>query len=270
MINVTVSSRPIRTKALGAKAPAFAAIAGAALTAGRWNPISRPPPAAALTLRKVLRETPPSDAKPASSLATFGIRLRPILGFLPSALSTVLRRLLDSGTDALIGATATDVAGHGRIDIGVAGVRIVRQQRGRRHDLARLAVTTLDHFNVEPSLLDLSTARRLADCLNGRDGPVGQTGRRDDAGPYRPAVDMNRTRTTLGDTTSELRSGQPDHVPQDPQQRHVLRNVQAVLVAIDLKRHHGHLLLHPPKKTRLSAVCQWRRQIVPDGVVKKL
>jgi len=29
---------------------------------------------------------------------------------------------------------------------------------------------------------------------------------------------------------------------------------QAVLVAIDLKRHHGHLLLHAREKTRLSAV----------------
>jgi hypothetical protein len=35
-----------------------------------------------------------------------------------------------------------------------------------------------------------------------------------------------------------------------------------------LKRHHGRFLLHAPEKTRLSAVCQWRRQIVPDGVVQ--
>src|SRR5437867_7622894 len=46
------------------------------------------------------------------------------------------------GADAGVGATAADVAGHGRVDLGGAGLLAARQrleERGRAHDLAALA-----------------------------------------------------------------------------------------------------------------------------------
>src|SRR5271167_35212 len=72
-----------------------------------------------------------------------------------------LRRLLDRFTNADIGSTATDVAGHRIVDIGIARVRIGRQQRGCGHDLAGLAIATLNDFEIEPRLLNLLTRRRI-------------------------------------------------------------------------------------------------------------
>src|SRR6266571_5120630 len=63
-----------------------------------------------------------------------------------------LRRAMDGGPDALIRAAAADV-GHRRVDVGVARVRGLREQRGRGHDLARLAIAALRYVFRDPRLL---------------------------------------------------------------------------------------------------------------------
>jgi len=72
-----------------------------------------------------------------------------------------LRRLFDRLADANIGAAATDVAGHRIVDIGIARVWIARQQRGCGHDLAGLAIATLNDFEIEPRLLNLLARWRI-------------------------------------------------------------------------------------------------------------
>src|SRR6185295_9481193 len=63
----------------------------------------------------------------------------------PSCLGHLERRgTVHRGTDALVGAAAADV-GHRGIDVGIARLVILGQQRGRGHDLARLAVAALRH-----------------------------------------------------------------------------------------------------------------------------
>src|SRR5690606_6416806 len=50
--------------------------------------------------------------------------------------------------------TAADVVAHGGVDVGVAGVGVVAQQRYGGHDLTGLAVTALRHVDALPGLLD--------------------------------------------------------------------------------------------------------------------
>jgi len=85
------------------------------------------------------------------------------MGSLDGRSSRRLCRLFDSGPDSLIGATATNVARHRRIDVGIAGVRVARQQRGCGHNLARLTVAALNYFEIEPCLLDPFASRRFAE-----------------------------------------------------------------------------------------------------------
>src|ERR1700704_935965 len=80
-----------------------------------------------------------------------------------------LRGLLDRFANAGIGAAAADVAGHCVVDVGIGRMRVARQQRRSRHDLARLAVAALNDLTVEPRLLALGARRCRADRLDRRD-----------------------------------------------------------------------------------------------------
>src|SRR5215471_6715597 len=76
----------------------------------------------------------------------------------PAALMFFMSRLLSSGhvhrrADALIGAAPADV-GHGLVDVLVGGLRIPREERGRRHDLTGLAVPALRDVDGRPGFLD--------------------------------------------------------------------------------------------------------------------
>src|SRR6266542_4982390 len=84
-----------------------------------------------------------------------------------ASLSVRLRGLLGCFADADIGPTAADVAGHGIVDLGIARVRIARQQSRRRHDLPGLTIAALDNLEIEPCLLNLPASRRIADGLDG-------------------------------------------------------------------------------------------------------
>ena len=85
---------------------------------------------------------------------------------------------VDRRADALVGAAAADV-GHRLVDVAVGRIRILREQRRRRHDLARLAVAALRHVEREPRLLHGRRARRRQ-AFDG-DDPVGRLDRADRA-----------------------------------------------------------------------------------------
>src|SRR5262245_65344983 len=76
----------------------------------------------------------------------------------PAALMFFMSGLLSSGhvhrrADPLIGAAPADV-GHRIVDVFVGGLRLLRQERCRRHDLSGLAVPALRHVDGRPRLLD--------------------------------------------------------------------------------------------------------------------
>jgi hypothetical protein len=160
---------------------------------------------------------------------------------------------LDRLADAHIGAAAADIAGHCGIDIGIVGIGRCGQERRCRHDLPRLAIAALNHFDIEPRLLHFRPDRRVADRFDGRDRAVADRTRRQKAGAYRLAVDMHGAGAAQGHAATKFGAGQAQYIPQHPEQRHIGRNINGNCPAIDaeLKRHgipplrrrpcrHGH------------------------------
>src|SRR6185369_88574 len=80
--------------------------------------------------------------------------------------SALRRRALDGLSNAHVGATAADVAGHRRVDLGIPGVGSRIEQGRCGHDLSRLAIAALDDFDVQPRLLHLRAGGRGADGLD--------------------------------------------------------------------------------------------------------
>src|SRR5712691_10232653 len=119
----TLSSAPMRSQALGANGAAAAPRIACRPVPGRWKPMTRPAtPAVSRNSRRVI---------------------------CAALMSRSLRGAMDGGADALVRAAATDV-GHGRVDVGVRGMRRFREQRRGRHDLPRLAVAALRHVFLDP------------------------------------------------------------------------------------------------------------------------
>src|ERR1700746_3427791 len=82
-----------------------------------------------------------STRPPARPLCRTTRRERTALFADMTAYLCLARGALDGFTDADIGAAPAYVARHRRVDVGIVGMRIFREQGRRRHDLPRLAVT---------------------------------------------------------------------------------------------------------------------------------
>src|SRR5881296_715367 len=197
MTSVTRPSEPMRMNALGAKASgggAAAAVVAPDRSPTR-QPSSSPPPVAVSTTTKSRRDT------------VF------MSGSLPG--------LLDRGADARVSPAATDIARHARVDVGIAGMGVLREQRRCRHDLTRLAVPALHDLEGQPCLLYLLAGRRFPDRLDGGDLLPGGRGHRRDARANRLSVEVYRAGPAQGHPAAELRPGQADDIAQRPQDRHV-------------------------------------------------
>src|SRR6266853_402868 len=120
MVRTIFPSLPMRMKALGVNGGlATLWVASAAPIEGPVvKPMRRPPPTAALTLRKRRRER--STPSPSTRSIT---RLEVMSGSLLVARYN-MRRVLDSFTDARIGTAATDVSRHRGVDVGIARLRL--------------------------------------------------------------------------------------------------------------------------------------------------
>src|SRR5712692_3446911 len=153
MVRTICPSAPMRTKALGVNvarvAPSALRIEGPVV-----KPMRRPPPSAALTLRNCRRER---------STVMSG----PFLG-----------GVLDSLADSHISTAATDVPGHGGVDIAIGRVWLGGEQRRCGHDLAGLAVAALRHLQLDPGLLDLLAGGSGTDGLDRGDALAGRGGDR--------------------------------------------------------------------------------------------
>src|SRR5258706_4783830 len=152
MVRTICPSLPMRTKALGVNAAAAAPIEGPVL-----KPMRSPPPSTALALRNCRRER---------STVMSG----PFLG-----------RVLDSLADAHISTAATDVSGHGVVDVPIAPVGVGREQSRLGHDLAALAIAALRHFQIDPGLLNLLAGGCGTNRLDRGDALAGRSRHRRDA-----------------------------------------------------------------------------------------
>src|SRR6266404_888654 len=173
MVRTICPSPPMRTKALGVNgglATLWAASA-APMDGPALKPMRRPPPTAALTVRKRRRDrsTPSPSTR---SIIRWEVMSGPLLG------ARHKRRALDSLADARIGSAATDVSRHRGVDVGVARLRHGGEQRRGGHDLPGLAIAALRHVQLDPGLLNLLAGRRGANGLDRGDALPGHGGDR--------------------------------------------------------------------------------------------
>src|ERR1700682_454059 len=139
MVMTTCPSLPMRTKALGVNGgPATLWAASAAPIEGPVvKPMRRPPPTAALTLRKRRRE------RSTPSLSTRSITRLPVMSGPLLVARGNMRSALDPLSYAHISAAATDVSRHRGVDVGIARLRLGGEQRRPGHDFGPPGKTRL-------------------------------------------------------------------------------------------------------------------------------
>src|SRR5579864_6977021 len=196
----------------------------AARAEGTWKPTVSPPPIAAEVLRNLRRE----GMNLAFMVISSGLRFR--------GLHHLCRRM-DCGADARVGAAAADV-GHGVVDVAVARVRVLcEQRRGDKH-LPTLTVAALRHLVLEPGLLHRVHAAARREPLDGGDLFARRGRDRKRTGTDRVAVDMDGAGAALGDAATEFGSLDVEHVPQYPQQGHLGLDVDLLDLAVHCELDH--------------------------------
>src|SRR5207247_990578 len=207
----TLSSAPMRSHALGANGAAAAA-ARPRPVAGRWKAMTKP--------------------------ATLAVSRNSRRVTCAALMSRSLRGAIDGGADALIGAAATDV-GHRRIDVGVRGMRVLREQGRGGHDLPRLAVAALRHVFLDPRALHRVRAV-LGQAFDRGDAFAGDGGHGQHAGAGGDAVQMDGAGAALGDAAAKLGAGEAEGVTQHPEERRVGGDVDRFAFAVDGESDGGH------------------------------
>ena len=138
----------------------------------------------------------------------------------PSCPRSCRRRWRESRAAPGRRAVATDVGDRG-VDLLVARIRPLGEERRHGHDHAGLAVGALRHLVVYPGLLHRVQLAVLLERLDGRDRhPLGGGDRRG-AGTDGPSVEVHGAGPAGRDAAPELGARQAERVPEQPQQRRV-------------------------------------------------
>src|SRR4051812_45548353 len=167
------------------------------------------------------------------------------------SMSRLLRRALDGGDDAVVGAAAADVAVHVADDLVARGLRVGGEELGRFHDLSRLAVAALRHLLRDPGLLQ--RMRRVGrEALDRRHLRAARRAERRHAGAHRLAVEMHRARAALRDAAAVLRAGKLELVADYPEKRGAVLRLCGDRFAIESESDHGWELLLDAAMVRLA------------------
>src|ERR1700760_3062479 len=195
----TVSSGRITTQALTSGEPSAArTIVGP--PKGMSRPSARPAPTAAVPMTKERR-------------------LRGATCLFMSASSSVRDRV-DRFAHLLEGAAAADI-GDGLVDVGVARLWFLLQERRYRHDHAALAVAALRHVVGDPGLLHPVQGAAGRQSLDRGDLLADGIADNDAAGARRHAVDMDGASAALCDAAAVFGAGEADILPDRPEQRRI-------------------------------------------------
>ncbi len=108
----------------------------------------------------------------------------------------------------------------------------MQQCRGR-HDLAGLAIATLDTFKREPGVLNTLARLRLTDRLDGDHRSL-HVANGKNTGTNGLPVDLGGARSALADPATELGAGQARKIAQCPEERHVIRTINQEASPIDM------------------------------------
>jgi hypothetical protein len=78
--------------------------------------------------------------------------------------------------DSCVCTATAQIASHGGVNVGVAGVFVVAQQSGSAHELARLAVAALWHLVLDPGFLQSVVATQAFNGADARASHVAHLG----------------------------------------------------------------------------------------------
>lgn len=148
---------------------------------------------------------------------------------------------MDGGADAWIGAAATEIAGHGGVDIVIGGSGIGLEQGYCIHDLTGLTVAALGDLFVHPCLLDGMKTDVVGEAVNGsyRACYVANQGL---AGAHCFCVDDDCAGAAKAGAAAEFRALDVEDVSERPEQRHVGLDLDGMGNAVDDDVHERLLL----------------------------
>ena len=132
---------------------------------------------------------------------------------------------------ALVSAAAANIAAHGIVNVRVGGLGFLGKQCDGGHDLPGLAIAALRNVFFHPGLLH-GMAAIGGKTLDGSDFFASDAGNLGDARTRGLAVDMHGTRAAERHAAAELRAGHVQRVAQDPKQRHVRADFDALSFAV--------------------------------------
>jgi len=131
-----------------------------------------------------------------------------------------LHRSLDGAANSGVCPAAAKVAVHCVVDLCVGWIRMGRKQRGSRHDLTRLAVSTLRHVFGDPCLLyRMRTILRKA--LDSSDLLARYRFERCLARPDSLSVNVHRAGTAQAHPAAVFGTCQCQNIPQNPEKRRI-------------------------------------------------
>src|SRR5690242_10641471 len=139
----------------------------------------------------------------------------------------------------LVHAAAAEISAHGGLNLLIARLGSFRQQRRRRHDLSRLAISALRHLLRDPRLLHRMriVGRQSLDGgdllrSNSRDGGLARADRL--------AIKVHRTSAAQPHPTAVLGAGHVELVAQNPQQRSIRSDLDLVWTVVDQQLNWSH------------------------------
>src|SRR5438552_2591082 len=182
---------------------------------GRRRPSARPPPRAALPMRKVRR-----------SILFMNVMSAP----------SGLGGHVDRFAHLLEGAAAADI-GDARVDVGVGRLRLRLEERRHRHDHSGLAIAALRHVVIDPRLLHLVQDFARGQAFDRGDLAVAHCADRYGARAHRDAVDVHGAGAALRDAAAVLGAGEADLLADHPQQGRGRIDVDLVGLAVDCQAH---------------------------------
>ena len=122
---------------------------------------------------------------------------------------------MDGFPHSQIGPAAAQISVHGRIDILVRRLGVLRQKRSRGHNLTGLTIAALRHVNLLPGYLQRVRTKR-GQSFDGGNGGMRRAAHRRQAGTNRLAGEMDGTGATLTNATTVLRSMKVKNIAEYP------------------------------------------------------
>src|SRR5262249_51122712 len=149
------------------------------------------------------------------------------------------RSQFDRPADADIGHASAQIAAHDGVDVLVARVGKILEQRCGLHDLSGLAIPALRCLRLNPGLLQRMLTVRV-EPLDRRDRRVRHRAERRDAGADRASINVHSACAAHADATAEFRALESDLIADDPQERCVLGDVDRNGPVIEFEGGHDY------------------------------